>query len=671
MAEKELSDVERVMRINKHALDSKGQLKSFTEQYGEYAFVRDSLLAEGKDIGKSPEVQDSAPFVLALNGSRFDVPEMENKPLIITNRTLRHIRSKHIAASFEASRDGELAALAGYLDSLADKMARNVLVFQDDKVPSHLVFVLQEQSRNKNTITTIVEIDNNSKGVEVDAVVSNHGRRNLLEKVSKAIDLDRNVYVNERTGAWLSALVREPAEEAPGAPIPDVARPGETGLPAERLAAIRRLSEEYCRKFPDTEASRELRRGVLHDSLHVSSKSSWLYLSNRYGEPDKGFDPRAWDAAEAGALTKEFVPWYVCEAFERFQGVDCDNNQAGMLDDDPLASYIAFHQGKYGIVHEIGIERGERVVEAGCLGGWAAAQATFEELAKGFAREHPTLSCALLDEAPASRDPNPPERLDLGIFVPWDADAYDCADIAQDLRELHAKIAEKSYEVDPPNLIELEGSRPEGHQILTDSSGEEPTYLTGPDMHLAEVIDGRLEDLPDEAQRAWDRHSNGFGPTNYLYEISTWDEHKGAQTTYGIMSEIYMTDDPETGLSHIDRFDEFEAPTALAHKALDEAARRFAWEHPDVTVLSGPIDYQWPAELDWPEVPDEIARGFEVFTPISVPDERYEEIFWDQDKCFGTIEARCREMEAERAPQGVNDIGIGSTEPQVEGDDWR
>ena len=40
MDDERLSDVEKVMRINKHALDSKGQLKSFTEQYGEYALPR-------------------------------------------------------------------------------------------------------------------------------------------------------------------------------------------------------------------------------------------------------------------------------------------------------------------------------------------------------------------------------------------------------------------------------------------------------------------------------------------------------------------------------------------------------------------------------------------------------------------------------------------------------
>ena len=660
MTEKELSDVERVMRINRHALDSKGQLKSFTEQYGEYAFVRDSLLAEGKDISKSPEVQDSAPFVLALNGSRFDVPEMENKPLIITNRTLRHIRSKHIAASFEASLGGELAALAGYLDSLADKMARNVLVFQDDKVPSHLVFVLQEQSRNKNTITTIVEIDNNSKGVTVDSIVSNHGRRNLLEKVSKAIDLDRNVYVNERTGAWLSALVREPAEDAPGAPIPDVARPGETGLPAERLAAIRRLSEEYCRKFPDTEASRELRKGVPGSDMELLPDAPWDYLSSALGEVDEAanVETLGGDWSDYG----KSVPWYVREAWERNE----------MTNELPCSSYIAIREGEYGIVHEIEVERGDAFAEAECSGGYNAAEAALAEVAGEFAREHPRLECVLIDETPGRPSHvSLRTRVTLGVFTPWNMDSAENDRVARDLCACYDRVAERSRTIEPPNLIELEGSRPEGHQILTDSSGEEPTYLTGPDMHLAEVIDGRLEDLPDEAQRAWGRHSNGFGPTNYLYEISTWDEHKGAQTTYGIMSEIYMTDDPETGLSHIDRFDEFEAPTALAHKALDEAARRFAWEHPDVTVLSGPIDYQWPAELGWPEVPDEIARGFEVFTPISVPDERYEEIFWDQDKCFDTIEARCREMEAERVPQGVNDIGIGSTEPQVEGDGVR
>ena len=527
-----------------------------------------------------------------------------------------------------------------------------MLVFQDDKAPSHLVFVLQEQSRNKNVITTIVEIDNNSKGIEVDAVVSNHGRRNLLEKVSKAIDLDRRIYVNERTGAWLSALVREPAGDIPDAPIPDVARPGETGLPAERLAAIRRLSEEYCRKFPDTEASRELRRAALGSEMEILPAAPWHYLSSALGEVDEDVNVEVLggDASDFG----KSVPWYVREAWERNE----------MTHELACSSYIAISEGEYGIVHEIEVERGDAFAEVECLGGYNAAETALAEVAGEFAREHPGLECAFIDESPDRPSHiSLRTRVTLGVFTPWNMDSAENDRIAQDLCSCYDRVAERSRTIQPPNLIELKGERPEGHMTLTDSSGE-PTYMieSGPhgyNLRLAEVIDGRLEDLPDEAQMAWRRQSDGFGPTNYLYEVRTCDERGRTQTTYGNLSEIYMTTNPASNLSHIDRFDEFEAQAEDAHRALEEVAREFAWRNPDVTVLSGAAEYS-----SWAHT--ETGRSFEVFTPISVNEERYQEVFWDQDKCFATIERRCREMEAERNAQGIGDMEVVSGEPEPE-----
>lgn len=220
-----LSDVEKVMRINKHALNSKGQLKSFMEQYGEYAFVREAVVASGGDISKDRSVYDATPFVLALNGSnraKFEVPEMTNKPLVITNQVLRHIGKKHLDESLVETGLGSIDHLRELIDTLAEKMAQNVLVFQDDKTFDRFVFVLQEQSNNGNPITTIVEIGNNAKGIEVSSIVSNLGRRDLLEKIARSLELNRGLYVNERTGAWLLTLEESPTEDD-RAPIPDMA----------------------------------------------------------------------------------------------------------------------------------------------------------------------------------------------------------------------------------------------------------------------------------------------------------------------------------------------------------------------------------------------------------------------------------------------------------------
>lgn len=79
--------IENVLRINPNALDARGNLKSFTEQYGEYALAREL---------DPRSVDRHTPFVLSMDSGVLGVPGLAGRPLLLSNTSLKHIQLKHI-----------------------------------------------------------------------------------------------------------------------------------------------------------------------------------------------------------------------------------------------------------------------------------------------------------------------------------------------------------------------------------------------------------------------------------------------------------------------------------------------------------------------------------------------------------------------------------------------
>lgn len=104
-----LSDVAKVARVNPNALNEKGELKSFLEQYGEYALAKED----------DPKLSIRyTPFVLSINSSVFGIPPLDDKPLIITNQAIKHIAAKH-------------EAKIKTLSNLATEIKENALAYED------------------------------------------------------------------------------------------------------------------------------------------------------------------------------------------------------------------------------------------------------------------------------------------------------------------------------------------------------------------------------------------------------------------------------------------------------------------------------------------------------------------------------------------------------------
>lgn len=176
-----MSDVEKALRVNPHALDAKGQLKSFLQQYGEYSLIK---------VKDPTRIMEFTPFVLSLNGSVCGIPPLNDKPLILTVNALKHIEFKH-GANVET------------LDKLNEELRGNILAYEDPKTPDHVDIVLCSSSENGNRIIAIVDATRVHEGIEINSLRRVHGKRELDKHILRAISLNRKIYVNKRTGDWL------------------------------------------------------------------------------------------------------------------------------------------------------------------------------------------------------------------------------------------------------------------------------------------------------------------------------------------------------------------------------------------------------------------------------------------------------------------------------------
>ncbi len=223
----QLSDIQKVMRINRHAVAANGQLKSLSVQYADYALARERLGARAAG--------SYLPLVLSPDCSVFGIPELESRPLVLFNGAIRHISYRHELGIED-------------LESIADEMMRNVLAFEDPITQGHFVFVLQIVMDDAQVIAAL-DVNATHTGVEINALRSVHPKDELSQQIMAAVGIGKKVFVNERTGAWLYRSRNLP-EDSP--------------LRLDK-AVIEHLSDMYCTQFPEKAA--ELGLYVSHSPL--------------------------------------------------------------------------------------------------------------------------------------------------------------------------------------------------------------------------------------------------------------------------------------------------------------------------------------------------------------------------------------------------------------------
>lgn len=240
MGSRELTPVEKVMALNRHAVLPDGSLKTFSQQYGEYSFAKDSGVKS---------MWEYTPFVFSMDSSVFGVPPLSGMPLCMTSASVKHVVSKHRAE-------------IGVLDALATELVGNVLAFQDALDDSAFFFVLDEYSKKGNQYITLVRANIELKRVEVNEVRSVHGVADLDKLIDPALDGGKDFFMSERTGAWL---------EAQGTRF-------SMGLPSISEGTRQRLLSLYYTRFPDQTtredpARRNARAANVARTLHAEAEA--------------------------------------------------------------------------------------------------------------------------------------------------------------------------------------------------------------------------------------------------------------------------------------------------------------------------------------------------------------------------------------------------------------
>lgn len=231
--------IENVLRINPNALDARGNLKSFTEQYGEYALAREL---------DPRSVDRYTPFVLSMDSGVLGVPGLAGRPLLLSNTSLKHIQLKH-------------GARTEVLNGFAREMREHVIAYQDPGEPRNIVFALEAVSERGNRIISIVRARAEQNGVAVSQVRSVHGKRELEKEMMRTLDKGLEIWTNERTGRWL----RDPRTLS-----------AEAELSSE---ASQRLLEIHYTQHPEFEPAGFAWRAV-RDLCPADAERFWGHLGN-------------------------------------------------------------------------------------------------------------------------------------------------------------------------------------------------------------------------------------------------------------------------------------------------------------------------------------------------------------------------------------------------------
>lgn len=278
------------------------------------------------------------------------------------------------------------------------------------------------------------------------------------------------------------------------------------------------------------------------------------------------------------------VPWYIKQLIQ----------EKAFQSDTGCNHFISERSGDFGMVSRIEMEAYDGFSETACCSFEAVEKvipAVHNLLCDELAKLGIDRSCVQWDvDAGCSN-----WSVMVSVFTPWHLEPDVCCLVDSLVEECYNELAERSWEIEPENLIEWEKVPPVGFKSITNSDGS--------------LIEDDAAGLPAAAQKASERvpHlGHGPGPTAGLYEAGAGN--------YGVLIRIDALF--KDGRGYIDRHNFFEASEQRTADAMRREARRFAWKHPDVTVMIA---------TDEPDFERNIS--FQVFIPDSATRKRFDEIY--------------------------------------------
>ena len=161
------------------SFDGKRMTRSFAQQVDDYAY------------GRFPSGDH---FLLALSTHELGLPEADDLPVLMTQRTMRKIQHEHdLGLDFVAGIPQMLREHPLALESIAEMDA--------------LVVVLDAVDKSGNDVICALHLNldkgNKTQNVEVNEIASVYGKRNLGWLIENTARAERAIYVNGRTREWL------------------------------------------------------------------------------------------------------------------------------------------------------------------------------------------------------------------------------------------------------------------------------------------------------------------------------------------------------------------------------------------------------------------------------------------------------------------------------------
>lgn len=158
------------------ALDASGALKGFKSQMVAYKFG---------------EMPSGDMFIVSESSAKMRIPTADDLLLVMTQKTMGKIESEH-----------ELSP--AFIARLPELIQGHVLAMESLTYPNSVVLVLDARDHSGNDVLAAVHLKVSKNIAEVNEVASLYGKEQLAYMLENTVAAGKRVYVNEKTGDWVS-----------------------------------------------------------------------------------------------------------------------------------------------------------------------------------------------------------------------------------------------------------------------------------------------------------------------------------------------------------------------------------------------------------------------------------------------------------------------------------
>ena len=167
--------IEGLRKLAESSVSESGEVLSFEEQMTAYE-------AHALPSGEF--------FVVAAHADELGIPTADSKPLLM--------RQGIITKSF---RDHSIPPKD--IENLPEWIKTHVIAFESAERDDSVCCIASATDAKGDPIMVAVNMKSKKQGLEIEEITSIHGRTHLGETLRKAIEMNKEIFVNTRTSDWL------------------------------------------------------------------------------------------------------------------------------------------------------------------------------------------------------------------------------------------------------------------------------------------------------------------------------------------------------------------------------------------------------------------------------------------------------------------------------------